>query len=395
MMDPRELELYLHIPFCKRKCNYCDFVSFAGCEKQFDLYVEALCREIRQYAPSYRDREVVSIYIGGGTPSILDCGQISTLVDTLNREFQIRGTHEKRKGLFLQKKVRPAVEFSIEINPGTVDKEKLRTYRRLGINRLSIGLQSTDSEDLKVLGRIHTCEDFVRAYETAREVGFDNINVDLMQSIPGQTLIGWERVLAIVGTWKPEHISAYSLIVEEGTYFGELQKQGKLFLPEEETERQIYAYTKEFLEKSGYQRYEISNYAMLGFECRHNLVYWNRGEYLGVGCAAHSLLEGARFSNPSNLEAYFAGVREQDRQALTPEDEMEETLMLSTRTARGLDLAAWQERFKAPFERGRESALKKLEAGGFVERLDGRLRLTLRGMEVQDAVVLELLEAGE
>ncbi|MCF0229475.1 MAG: radical SAM protein, partial [Parasporobacterium sp.] len=236
-MNNKELELYIHIPFCRKKCLYCDFISFAGKEHLIDSYTDALCREIEQTAGDYNDRKISSVYIGGGTPSVLSCMQIEKVVNTLVKAFRIKGTEAKRKGLFLQKKVPPEVEFTIEVNPGTADPEKLKLYKKLGINRLSIGLQSTDNTALMVLGRIHDYDDFVRTYNDAREAGFDNINIDLMQAIPGQSINAWKKVLMMVGVWNPEHISAYSLIIEDGTVFKDLYDRGELKLPDEDEER--------------------------------------------------------------------------------------------------------------------------------------------------------------
>jgi len=400
MSEKRNLELYIHIPFCKRKCNYCDFVSFAGCEDRYDAYIDVLCEEIRRSAREFPDRNIVSVYIGGGTPSVLSCEQISRLVNTLKSEFSIHHVKEKRKGLFLQKKIRPAVEFSIEVNPGTVDKEKLHCYRKLGINRLSIGLQSTDDQDLKTLGRIHTYDDFAETLEQAREAGFCNINVDLMQAIPGQTLAAWKRVLAVTGTWKPEHISAYSLIVEDGTPFGKLQEEGKLLLPDEETEREIYYYTREFLEKSGYRRYEISNYAIPGFECIHNIGYWKRAEYLGLGLNASSMAGNIRWKNTADLDHYlnYYGLTEGERNPVREEvaslprnEQMEEFIFLGLRLTEGISRREFLDTFHQDFSLLYGDNLRRLTDLGLMEQEDDRIRLTERGIDVSNKVISELL----
>ena len=293
----------------------------------------------------------------------------------------------------------------MECNPGTVDRSKLETCRKLGINRLSIGLQSSDDRDLQILGRIHTYADFVHSFEAAREAGFDNINVDLMQAIPEQSMKGWKRVLATIGTWKPEHISAYSLIVEEGTKFGQLQKAGWLSLPEEETEREMYAYTRWFLEKAGYQRYEISNYAIPGYECRHNIGYWKRREYLGLGLNASSQIGSMRWKNTANLDAYLrcfsdtlkdqAGlsgshVRE-EVENLSIRDQMEEFLFLGLRLSEGVSRQEFLDTFHQDFDFTYGENLQKLIHNGLMEQDKDRIRLTDRGVDVSNYVFRELL----
>ena len=392
-MAGKDLELYIHIPFCVKKCSYCDFVSFPACTSQkIDRYLEALTAEIRESASHYRDRSIVSVYIGGGTPSLLSCAQIETLTDCLNREFQIRGTYEKRKGLFFQKKIRPRVEFSIECNPGTLDKEKLKIYKALGINRLSIGLQSADNEDLKVLGRIHTFEDFVRSFELAREAGFDNINVDLMQAIPGQTLLGWKRVLALLAAWMPEHISAYSLMVEEGTLLKEKVDSGAWKLPDEETEREIYYYTREFLEKTGYRRYEISNYAKPGFACIHNIGYWKRTDYLGLGLHASSLIDNWRWKHTDHLSEYIKDpLRQEEKEQLSHKEQMEEFMILGLRMTDGVSRQKFLDLFHQDLDFTYGEVLHKLEDLQLLLSDGDNVRLTDKGVDVSNRVLSEFL----
>lgn len=282
----QNLSLYLHIPFCVRKCLYCDFLSGPQSADVQEQYVEALCREIQETSPEYREYQVVSVFIGGGTPSVLLPEQTIRIMETLKSCFILTDT----------------CEISMEMNPGTVTPEKMNAYRACGINRISIGLQSANDGELKALGRIHTCADFLKAYEMAVEAGFTNINVDLMSAIPEQTLKSYQETLQKVLALQPQpvHISAYSLIVEEGTPFYEQE----LNLPDEETERRMYEITDDILRKAGYHRYEISNYAKAGKECVHNKVYWQRGNYLGLGIGSASLIQNVRFHNVTDISSY-------------------------------------------------------------------------------------------
>lgn len=282
----QNLSLYLHIPFCVRKCLYCDFLSGSQSADVQEQYVEALCREIQETSPEYREYQVVSVFIGGGTPSVLLPEQTIRIMETLKSCFILTDT----------------CEISMEMNPGTVTPEKMKAYRACGINRISIGLQSANDGELKALGRIHTCADFLKAYEMAVEAGFTNINVDLMSAIPEQTLKSYQETLQKVLALQPQpvHISAYSLIVEEGTPFYEQE----LNLPDEETERRMYEITDDILRNAGYHRYEISNYAKAGKECVHNKVYWQRGNYLGLGIGSASLIQNVRFHNMTDISSY-------------------------------------------------------------------------------------------
>lgn len=373
----KPLSLYFHVPFCASKCAYCDFASFPNREGEWGRYFETLWEELEGWGERLSGYEVVTAFFGGGTPTLVDAGYI---LETLRRAREIAPFAAD-------------AEITIEGNPGTLTPAKLAAYRRSGINRLSLGAQSFDDGLLKSLGRIHTAAQIGEAVAMARQEGFSNLNLDLMYALPEQTMEQWTDALDAAIALGVEHISAYSLIVEAGTPMAARVASGAAAVPDDETVNAMQRKAVERLAAAGYARYEISNYAKAGFECRHNLVYWNRGDYLGLGCAAHSLVDGVRFSNPASLQDYLAGRRETDRQVLTLADAMEETLMLATRTTRGLDLAAWQAAFGQPFDR--EAAIRRLAQGGYLEIDHGFLRLTLRGLEVQDAVVLELLEAGE
>ena len=290
----QELELYLHIPFCVQKCAYCDFLSAPAGDAAKEEYVDALKQEIKRYRKMARSYRVSSVFVGGGTPSILSCGQILEIFKTLRQVFAIQSD----------------AEITIEANPGTVTKEKLAAWKQAGINRISFGLQSVKNEELKMLGRIHTYEEFRESYDLARQAGFENLNVDLISAIPGQSVQSWEETLRTVAELGPEHISAYSLIIEEGTKFYQWYREGKQSeghpaLPDEEVERTMYEQTQEILNEYGFHRYEISNYAKEGKECRHNLGYWNRTQYLGIGLGASSLIADTRYHLCTDLTSYI------------------------------------------------------------------------------------------
>lgn len=282
--------IYIHIPFCKQKCLYCDFVSAKGCDRDMELYEEALLKEIES---TEIDEPVDSVFLGGGTPSVYKVEYIEEILKIIFRKYNID---------------KDIAEITIEVNPGTVDYDKLKRYRAAGINRISIGLQSADNEELKLLGRIHTYEKFVETYTEARRAGFNNINIDLMSAIPYQTVNSFMETLKKVVKLNPEHISAYSLIIEEGTpFYNKYGENGELSdaIPSEETDREMYHMTKTFLKENGYERYEISNYSKKGYECKHNIKYWSRDNYYGFGVAAASLVNNLRYSNISDRDKYI------------------------------------------------------------------------------------------
>lgn len=378
------LELYIHIPFCIRKCRYCDFLSAPQDEETRERYVEALLREISAHRDKRESYEVSTVFFGGGTPSVLSPSQVKRIFEALQDSFAIH----------------PDAEISMEANPGTVTEEKLRTYRACGINRISFGLQSADNEELRLLGRIHTYEEFEENFRLARKCGFDNINVDLMSAIPRQTMDSLERTLAKVISLGPEHISAYSLIVEEGTPFFNLYgERGPLEseLPGEEEERQMYYRTKEMLAEAGYQRYEISNYATQGKECRHNLGYWERANYLGLGLGSSSLMDNVRFRNTEDLEFYLKNSGspksiQRERAELSVKEQMEEFIFLGLRKMEGISA----EEFKACFHRDIKEVYEKqidhLMREGLLWRRGDRIFLTEKGIDVSNCVFAEFLE---
>ena len=371
----KALSLYVHVPFCAAKCAYCDFASFPGREAEWEPYFSALWGEMDEWAARLSGYGIATVFIGGGTPTLVPAEYIE---ETLSRARLLAAFDGD-------------IEISMEGNPGTFSSGKLAVYRRAGVNRLSLGAQSFDEGLLRSLGRIHTSSQIGEAVRMARDAGFGNVNLDLMYALPGQTMDQWRATLESAMALEPEHISAYSLIVEEGTPMALRVARGEAVVPDDDAVNAMQRLAVSMLEAAGWARYEISNFARPGRECRHNLVYWQRGEYLGLGCAAHSFLGGRRFANPTALEGYLGGARRLDEQVVSRAEAMEETLMLATRTVRGLDLAAWRRDFGEDFMAGRGRALEALGRGGLIEIRDGFLRLTLRGMEVQDAVVLELL----
>lgn len=367
-------ELYIHIPFCVRKCDYCDFLSTPGNEEAKTSYTEALLREIE--AVKTEKRKVSSIFVGGGTPSVLSPSLMGDIFEKIHKSFSVA----------------PDAEITIEANPGTLSKEKLFLYRNVGINRLSLGLQSPEAAELKSLGRIHTYEEFLESFSLAREAGFQNINVDLMCALPEQTYEGWVRNLRTVAALHPEHISAYSLIIEEGTPFA----KRKLNLPDEDTEYRMYEDTAGILREYGYEQYEISNYAKKGLACQHNVGYWKRKEYLGLGLGAASLWGNQRFSNTPDFSLYLnnSGFPEKirgDRETLSLEAEMSEFMFLGLRMTKGVSKAEFLEGFGVPIESVYGNVLDKYKSVGLLEEKEGRIFLTRAGIHVSNGVMAEFL----
>lgn len=377
------IEIYIHIPFCVKKCAYCDFLSGSQDENTIQEYVDAIIKEIYAYHEQASKYEVITIFLGGGTPSIL-------------KEKQVQQIFEALHNVFLMTK---DAEITIEANPGTVTREKLETYRRCGINRISFGLQSTKNVELKLLGRIHTYEEFLESFSLARECGFDNINVDLISAIPKQTLASWEETLQNVIKLNPEHISAYSLIVEEGTSFAKVYGEGcpgEKDLPDEEEERKIYYRTAELLEKAGYHRYEISNYTKEGRECKHNLGYWERKEYLGIGLGAASLIDNTRYKNTDDLAYYNKNASrldmiQEDMQVLSTKEQMEEFIFLGLRKMEGISKKEFTENFGMNIEECFGHQIEKLLKEGLLQKKDLRIMLTRRGIDVSNYVFAEFL----
>lgn len=378
------LGLYVHIPFCVKKCNYCDFLSAPATDLMKERYVEALCKEIRSYQAEAGEYELKTIYFGGGTPSVLNSVQIEMLLQAVRDTFFVDMS---------------AAEITMEANPGTVTKERLEAYRQLGVNRLSIGVQSARDEELQLLGRIHTFSEAKQCYFWAREAGFTNISLDVISALPGQTLSDYKETLEELIALNPEHISSYSLIIEEKTPFYELYSEGKEKegdLPDEETDRQMYAYTKKRLQEAGYERYEISNYAKPGFESRHNSSYWTGIPYIGAGLGASSLFTNARYHNESDLQTYLKAVQEgedirRDIERLVAAEQMEEFMMLGLRMMKGVSRAKFQRRFGCAMETVYGQALKKLERNGLITVSEDTVALTEMGIDVSNQVFIEFI----
>lgn len=384
-MKKRNLELYLHIPFCVRKCNYCDFFSASGTEEEQAAYVSAVIQEIQSYQELSGEYEVQTIFLGGGTPSLLTPEQIEQIFNAIYHTFSVNEN----------------AEITMEMNPGTVDIEKLRAMKAAGVNRLSIGLQSAQNEELKMLGRIHTYEEFLETWKLVEQAGFKNRNIDLMSALPGQTIESYEDTLSKVLALEPEHISAYSLILEEGTVFYDWYEKGKLDrgawkLPSEEEEYAMGELTIQRLAEAGMHRYEISNYAKPEKECRHNLGYWDRVEYLGIGAGSSSLIKWERFDHIRDRKVYIEKIRNGesiliDRELLSVESQMEEFMYLGLRKIEGVSRTDFQNYFGKNVDDVYGKILDKLEEEQLLEFSGDRIRLTHRGMDVSNCVLAEFL----
>lgn len=408
----KELELYLHIPFCERKCAYCDFLSAPADLPVRISYIKKLQEEIAYYGAQYGEYQVSSIFFGGGTPTILEGYQLAAILETVKEHFNITTD----------------AEITVECNPGTLTAGKAEKLVQAGFNRLSMGLQSADDRELQLLGRIHNFAQFLESYDLARKAGFRNINVDLMSALPGQTLKSWQDTLQKVTALRPEHISAYSLIIEEGTPFYErfaederIREEGghPRLLPEEDVERQMYELTETFLHTKGYERYEISNYAKPGYECRHNCGYWTRKDYLGLGLGASSLVKHQRFQNTSDLKTYLEqeyspqceGQHERIAETiqlqeetglsqtghhihieiLDKKSEMEEFMFLGLRLMAGISRQQFEKKFQVTLNSVYGEVLRKLKGEQLIEEVAGYVRLTEHGIDVSNYVLAEFL----
>lgn len=374
------MELYLHMPFCVRKCAYCDFLSFPTDQETQNLYTRRLREDIDAMEKKYGDIPVDTIFIGGGTPSVPDSALIAGIMEHVRKAFHVA----------------EGAEISMEANPGTVTREKLTDYRRAGINRLSFGLQSANDRELKLLGRIHTWAEFLESFHLARECGFTNINIDLMSALPGQTRESWKDTLKRVTDLNPEHISAYSLIIEDGTPFGEKygSEEGRKLLPDEDSEREMYHETKRFLRDCGYERYEISNYAKPGRACRHNIGYWTGLPYLGLGLGASSYMDGCRFAVNSDMKQYLEEKPGMftDVEKLTKKDMEEEFFYVGLRMTAGVSLPEFERRFGVSAKDVYPGLMETFVAEKAAVFQGDRFVLTDYGLDVSNYIMAQFLQ---
>lgn len=376
----KKLGIYIHIPFCKQKCSYCDFISFAGKEECIQEYIESLKKEIENFDND--NYEVDTIYIGGGTPSFIDSKNIIEILGTIRNKFNVKSN----------------AEITIEINPGTVNEKKLQDYVKAGINRVSIGLQSTNNKILKQIGRIHTYEEFLNTYSLARKVGIKNINVDLILALPEQTLEDLNTSVDNIIKLQPEHISVYSLILEDDTLMKKLVDENKIKLPSEELEREMYWKVKEKLESSGYAHYEISNFSKKGFESKHNLNCWEQKEYIGFGLAAHSYINNRRFCNTSNLKDYIKNIQNSNLknnieicEIQNEENKKKEYMLLGLRKIDGVNVQEFKNKFVDNPIYLFHKELEKLVNEGLIEIDLNQIKLTNRGLDLANLVWEEFI----
>ncbi|EOU1461202.1 oxygen-independent coproporphyrinogen III oxidase [Clostridium perfringens] len=374
-----KISLYIHIPFCAQKCLYCDFPSFARKDHLRKAYIEALNKEIISLREKHNNLEINTIFIGGGTPSVLEADELECLLKEVAK-------------LNMSKDI----EYSMECNPGNLTEEKLEVMKKYGVNRISMGLQAKQDNLLKGLGRIHNYKTFKENFLLAKKVGFNNINVDLMFGLPNQRLNEWEETLREIISLEPAHISAYSLIIEEGTAFYNLYENDKLKLPTEEEERKMYHLAKKILEENGFNQYEISNYAKEGKECRHNLAYWNMDNWIGVGSAAASYINGKRIKNISSVEGYINSINEK-REAVeeiinnSKNDNMEEFMFMGLRKINGIDENEFKNRFSMNINDVYGEILNKYIDEGLLIRESGRIFLSEKGIEISNIIMADFL----
>jgi oxygen-independent coproporphyrinogen III oxidase len=375
------LGLYIHFPFCIKKCNYCDFPSYDGKQSLMKAYLDALIKEISHLAFVLDGYKVDTIFMGGGTPTIFSGEDIQKVLDAC----------------YLYMDIDNGAEMTIEANPGTLDDEKLYRLKRGGINRLSIGLQAWQDRHLKALGRVHTCQDFIDSIYMARKYGFKNINADIIFNLPNQTMDDWIETIEGICGLGLEHVSAYSLRVEEHTPFYSMQKQGRLLLPKEELERDMYHKGIKVLSDKGFKHYEISNFALPGRECRHNLIYWQNHQYIGCGSGAHSFFKGKRFANTRYPESYIQLIAKGKSPVVFSEDigkktERFETVMLGLRLVDGIDKNLFKSRFNHDFEFYYADAMERLKKQGLLVEDKYRIKLTSKGLDLQNTVLMEFMD---
>ncbi|MGU8500772.1 radical SAM family heme chaperone HemW [Clostridium perfringens] len=374
-----KISLYIHIPFCAQKCLYCDFPSFARKDHLRKAYIEALNKEIINLREKHNNLEINTIFIGGGTPSVLESNELECLLKEIAKLNMAKD-----------------IEYSMECNPGNLTEEKLEVMKKYGVNRISMGLQAKQNNLLKGLGRIHNYKTFKENFLLAKKVGFNNINVDLMFGLPNQRLNEWEETLREIISLEPAHISAYSLIIEEGTAFYNLYENDKLKLPTEEEERKMYHLAKKILEENGFNQYEISNYAKEGKECRHNLAYWNMDNWIGVGSAAASYINGKRIKNISSVEEYINSINEKGEAVEeiinnSKNDNMEEFMFMGLRKINGIDENEFKKRFSMNINDVYGEILNKYIDEGLLIRDSGRIFLSEKGIEISNIIMADFL----
>ena len=380
MNNTRTIGLYIHIPFCRQKCLYCDFPSWAGKEGQMQGYVDALTKEITNRAKEYSDRKVVSVFFGGGTPTTLSIPMLEQLMQAILANWDIAKD----------------AEITTEANPGTLDREMADALKKMGFNRLSMGVQAWQNRLLKDLGRIHTIESFQENYHAIREAGFDNVNTDLMFALPNQIMEDWQETVQNIVALEPEHISAYSLILEEGTPFYDKYEKGELKPAEEELDREMYHWAVEYLAEHGYSQYEISNFAKNDRQSRHNRIYWQAEEYLGMGLGSHSYMNGERFHNIYDLQGYIkadgeVSLLKEDVEIITEEDALAEFMFLGLRLTEGVSFERFKERFGQEMKNIYGSQIAELVRDGLLEEDEIGIRLTGRGVDISNFVFEKFL----
>lgn len=376
----KELGIYIHIPFCSSKCYYCDFVSFSGLDKRVDEYIYYLLLEMDIYKELLKEYTVKTIFIGGGTPSYINESYIERILKHIYENFNVEGVQE----------------ITIEANPGTLNREKLILYKEMGINRISMGVQTLNEKLLKDIGRRHTVLDFYKNYEMMRKIGFENINVDLMFGLPNQTLDDCMETINKVIDLDVEHISYYSLIIEEKTLMNKWFKEGKILLPEEEEEREMYHMGKQLLESKGYKHYEISNFAKLGFECKHNLIYWQIKPYIGFGIASHSNIKNTRFWNYDNFKDYINALKVgkapiSGNEYIDRRMEIAEYLIMGLRLIDGVNKDDFRNRFNQDVEEIYSDVLSKYVKENLLVVDSDNIRFTERGLDLSNIVYVDLL----
>lgn len=383
-MKKEELGIYIHIPFCMQKCLYCDFVSYINKSECVKEYINCMIKEIQSY--DLKKYNITTIYIGGGTPSFIESDYIKEIINVIQNKLEKNDTRWED------------IEITIEANPGTVTLEKLNDYKTAGINRISLGLQATQDRLLKQIGRIHNYKDFLEAYELLKRVGFNNINIDLMIGLPNQSIKDLKESLEKIIKLNPNHISVYSLIIEDGTPISKLLDEEKIKLPDEEIERQMYWYVKNKLELNGYNHYEISNFSKKGKESKHNLNCWKQKQYIGIGAAAHSYFKDIRYSNTNNIEEYIKNIKENNieknrkiEEKQTIEDKKNEFMMLGFRMIEGVNIADFKAKFvDNPLYVYREK-IKKLTDEGLIEVDLNNIKLTNKGLDLANVVFEEFI----